>query len=66
MLIANPPYIGESGHKDLFRKIKDGPLGKFYLGKMDYFYFFLHLALNLVRENGEVGPKGTLLNPLNI
>jgi type I restriction-modification system DNA methylase subunit len=54
VLIANPPYIGESGHKDLFRKTKDGPLGKFYLGKMDYFYFFLHLALNLVRENGEV------------
>jgi type I restriction-modification system DNA methylase subunit len=54
VMIANPPYVGESGHKELFRGTKEGPLGEFYLGKMDYFYFFLHLALNLARENGEV------------
>jgi len=54
VLIANPPYIGESGNKELFRKTKEGPLGQFYLGKMDYFYFFLHLALNLADTNGEV------------
>ncbi len=54
VVIANPPYVGESGHKELFRMTKEGPLGQFYLGKMDYFYFFLHLALNLARGNGEV------------
>jgi len=54
VIIANPPYVGESGHKDLFRKTKQGLLGQFYMGKMDYFYFFLHLALNLAREEGEV------------
>lgn len=52
--IANPPYIGESGRKELFRQTKAGPLGQFYLGKMDYFYFFFHLALNLARAGGEV------------
>lgn len=54
LVIANPPYIGESGHKDLFRKTKDGPLAGFYLGKMDYFYFFFHLALNLAGPQGEI------------
>lgn len=54
VVIANPPYIGESGHKDLFRKTKEGALGHFYIGKMDYFYFFFHLALNLVSACGEV------------
>ncbi len=54
VMIANPPYVGESGHKDLFRKTKEGPLSQFYTGKMDYFYFFLHLALNLAREHGEI------------
>ena len=54
VVIANPPYIGESGRKGLFRLTKSGPLGKFYLGKMDYFYFFFHLALNLARAGGEV------------
>ncbi len=52
IVIANPPYIGEKGHKEIFREAKKGPLAKFYLGKMDYFYFFFHLALNIVRENG--------------
>jgi adenine-specific DNA-methyltransferase len=54
VVIANPPYIGERGHKELFRKTKDGPLGEFYNGKMDYFYFFFHLALNLACPNGEI------------
>lgn len=54
VVIANPPYIGESGNKELFRKTKEGPLGEFYLGKMDYFYFFFHLALNLAGPNGQI------------
>ncbi len=54
VVIANPPYIGESGHKELFRQTKEGPLAEFYLGKMDYFYFFFHLALNLAGPTGEI------------
>ncbi|QQS60358.1 Eco57I restriction-modification methylase domain-containing protein [Candidatus Falkowbacteria bacterium] len=47
VVIANPPYVGESGNKEIFRPIAAGNLGKFYQGKMDLFYFFFHLALDL-------------------
>ena len=50
VVIANPPYVGEKGHKEIFREIKQGGLGNFYLGKMDLFYFFFHLALNISRS----------------
>ncbi len=52
IVIANPPYLGESGNKEKFRRVQLGGLSKFYLGKMDYFYFFMHLALNLSNERG--------------
>jgi len=51
VVIANPPYIGEKGHKEIFQEVKKYHLGNFYLGKMDYFYFFFHLALNLGKQN---------------
>ncbi len=53
IVIGNPPYIGEKGHKDIFQPIKaDIHLGQYYLGKMDYFYFFFHLAFNMLSPNG--------------
>ena len=53
IVIANPPYIGEKGHKELFQPVKlDAQLGKFYLGKMDYFYFFFHFAFNYLQYGG--------------
>lgn len=52
VIIGNPPYIGEKGHKEIFEKVKNGTLCDFYVGKMNYFYFFFHLALNIVRDNG--------------
>jgi Eco57I restriction-modification methylase/TaqI-like C-terminal specificity domain len=55
VVIANPPYLGEKGHKETFREIAAAPLGQeFYVGKMDLFYFFVHLALNLSRKNGSI------------
>lgn len=53
VIIANPPYVGEKGHKELFEPIKQCSLKEFYLGKMDLFYFFFHLALNLLKPNGQ-------------
>ena len=47
IIIANPPYRGEKGSKEIFREIKENFLGEFYQGKMDIFYFFFHLGLNL-------------------
>ena len=51
-VICNPPYVGEKGHKELFREIKSSGLRDFYQGKMDLFYFFFHLALNHTDNGG--------------
>ena len=52
IVIANPPYIIEKGHKDIFTPVKNSVLKQFYRGKMDFSYFFFHLALNLLKNNG--------------
>jgi hypothetical protein len=54
VVIANPPYVGEKGHKEIFREIKKSILNPFYLRKMDLFYFFLHLALNISKNNSQI------------
>ena len=54
VVIANPPYVGEKGHKEIFRELKKSNLGKFYQRKVDLFYFFFHLALNIGRVNSSV------------
>lgn len=53
IVIGNPPYIGEKGHIETFAPVKVSELGKrFYVGKMDYFYFFFHLGLDLLARGG--------------
>ncbi len=53
IVVGNPPYIGEKGHKEIFQPVKEDTLLKgFYLGKMDYFYFFFHVAINILCQNG--------------
>ena len=54
---ANPPYVGEKGHKELFRSTLDRyPYWKqFYQGKMDYLYWFIILGLSKLREGGKLG-----------
>ncbi len=55
IVIANPPYVGEKGNKDIFRDIKQTEFGKlFYKRKMDYFYFFFHKAIDLCRNKGVI------------
>ena len=52
IVIANPPYVGERSHKPVFEKLKQSRLGKrFYLGKMDLYYYFFHLALDVSKTN---------------
>jgi adenine-specific DNA-methyltransferase len=54
-VIANPPYIGESSNKAIFRQVKNSSLGKrFAQGKMDYFYYFFHLAIDLASDTGVI------------
>lgn len=53
VIIGNPPYVGESGHKEMFRKVASTAFGKkYYQGKMDYFYFFFHKSLDLLHDEG--------------
>lgn len=53
IVIANPPYVGEKGHKTLFDQLKTSPFGKkYYNRKMDLFYFFFHLGLDNLNDSG--------------
>ena len=53
VVIANPPYVGEKGNKDIFDRLKTSSLGKrFYKGKMDLFYFFFHLGIDNLKDSG--------------
>ena len=53
IVIGNPPYIGEDGNKEIFRTIAQTNFGnRTYMGKMDYFYFFFHKGIDLLRESG--------------
>lgn len=53
VVMANPPYVGEKGHKTLFDHLRQTPLGKrFHKGKMDLFYFFFHLGLDNLKDGG--------------
>ena len=54
-VIGNPPYVGEKGNKEKFRPVKQNSLNKFYRGKMDYFYFFFHQGINLLKNKGTLG-----------
>jgi len=55
-VIGNPPYVGESGHKELFRPIANTDFGKkYYQGKMDLYYFFFNKGLDLLKEGGYCG-----------
>jgi type I restriction-modification system DNA methylase subunit len=56
-VVANPPYIGEDGHKELFRRtLQLYPFwNKYYQGKMDYLYFFIILGLQKLRAGGKLG-----------
>lgn len=55
--VANPPYIGESSHKELFRNtLNDIPYWKnYFYGKMDYLYWFLILGISKLRTGGKLG-----------
>lgn len=53
IIIGNPPYLGQSGNKETFRIVKNSPLGRlFHQRRMDYFYFFFHAGIELLKEHG--------------
>ncbi|NUM40133.1 MAG: N-6 DNA methylase [Leptospiraceae bacterium] len=52
-VVGNPPYVGESGHKDIFKPLQTHKYWKnFYQGKSDYLYYFIILGLSKLKEGG--------------
>lgn len=55
IVIGNPPYIGEEGNKEIFQEVANTAFGKkYYIGKMDFWYFFTSKGMQLL------SPKGSL------
>jgi len=52
IVIGNPPYLGERKNKPYFLAVQDSPSNRYYLGRMDYFYFFFHIGIDLLKEAG--------------
>lgn len=52
IVIGNPPYLGERKNKPYFLAVQDSPSNRYYLGRMDYFYFFFHIGIDLLKESG--------------
>lgn len=53
IVIGNPPYVGESGNKELFREVAKTSFGKkYYRGKMDFWYFFTSKGIELLKLDG--------------
>jgi hypothetical protein len=55
VVLGNPPYVGQSGNKDIFREVIKTAFGRrYHQRRMDYFYFFFHRGLLLARPTGIV------------
>ena len=52
VIIGNPPYLKELDNKELFQEIKKSNFGKYYQGKMDFWYFFLHRSIDILKTDG--------------
>ncbi len=56
IVLANPPYIGQKGHADVFKKLRQNPLWKAYVTpKNDLLYYFFYLALRVLKPGGLAG-----------
>ena len=53
IIIANPPYLQEPGNEKHFAPVNTSVFGrKYYRGKMNFWYYFLHKAIDIVKEGG--------------
>jgi len=53
IVIANPPYLRERGNKSRFEEVNLSELGKkYHQGKMDFWFYFLHRSIDLIKDNG--------------
>ena len=55
VIISNPPYRKERESKELFDKVAVTSWGAAYReGKMDYWFFFMHRSIDLIRRGGTI------------
>jgi hypothetical protein len=53
IVIANPPYLKERDNKEIFEIVNQSSFGmKYHQGKMDFWYYFLHKAIDIAKNNG--------------
>ena len=52
VVIGNPPYVKEYTNKAAFEGLHENPC---YQGKMDLWYFFGSLSINITKNNGYIG-----------
>jgi adenine-specific DNA-methyltransferase len=53
VVIGNPPYVGEKGHKNIFRTLKKEFKAR-YAKNSDLFYFFFMKSIDMLRDNGNL------------
>jgi len=74
IVIANPPYLGEKGNKEIFQEIRSSIWGnKYYQRRMDLFYYFFHLAIEITNNKSSINfittnyyPTASYANKLRI
>ena len=55
VVIANPPYLKERDNAKVFKPVNESLYGlKYHQGKMDYWYYFLHRAIDSKNYNGGI------------
>lgn len=60
LVLANPPYVGQKHHREVFEALRRNPLWQPYCTpKSDLLYFFFYLSLYLLRQGG----MGAFLTP---
>lgn len=53
VVIANPPYVKERDNKKVFEEVNKSEFGRLYhQGKMDYWFYFLHKAIDIINTKG--------------
>lgn len=55
LVIGNPPYRRERDARELFEQVAETEFGKRWRqARMDYWYYFLHRGLDLLKPNGRL------------
>jgi len=55
VVASNPPYLKEMDNKGIFEPVKRSDYAKYYQGKMDFWYFFLHRAIDVLAQDCFIG-----------